>query len=195
MSTRAYTQTARADATQRTRRAILDAAQTLFEVDGVLDPPLERVAERAGVTTRTVLRHYGSKEGLMEAAVADAGARVMADRAAPPGDVATAVRKLVDHYEEMGDRVLRLLAEAERNPVVKQVTDNGTALHVRWVEEVFAPFLEGLSPAARRERVALLATVTDLHAWALLRRRHGLSRRATEEAIRGLADHAAGRKP
>src|SRR5690554_1661181 len=130
MPTRAYTQTARADATQRTRRAILDAAQALFLDDGVLDPPLERVAERAGVTTRTVLRHFGSKEGLMEAAVADGGARVAASRAAPPGDVATAVRKLVDHYEEMGDRVLRLLAEAERNPAVKQVTDDGTALHV-----------------------------------------------------------------
>lgn len=195
MSSRTYTQIARADATQRTRRAILDAAQALFEVDGVLDPPLDRVAERAGVTTRTVLRHFGSKEGLMEAAIADGSARVMADRAAPPGDVTTAVRKLVDHYEEMGDRVLRLLAAAERNPVVKQVTDNGTALHVRWVEDVFAPFLDGLAPAARRARVALLATVTDLHAWALLRRRHGLSRRATEEAIRGLVVHAKGTSP
>jgi AcrR family transcriptional regulator len=195
MPPRAYTQTARADATQRTRRAILGATQVLFQDEGRFDPPLDLVAERAGVTTRTVLRHFGSKEGLIEAAAIDARERVAASREAPPGDVATAVRKLVDHYEQMGDATLRLLAEAERHPVVKQVTDAGTALHVQWVEEVFAPFLDGLAPAARHARVALLATVTDLQAWALLRRRHGLSRRVAEDAIRGLADHAKGAVP
>ncbi len=192
MATRAYTQVARAEAGERTRRAVLDAATALFTEEGDVDPPLDLVAERAGVSTRTLLRRFGSKEGLVEAAIAEGEARVSRSRAAPPGDIATAVGKLVDHYEEMGDMVLRLLAQAEHYQAARRVTESGTRVHVRWVEQVFAPALDQL-PARRREnRVAVLASVTDVYLWALLRRRHGLSRRATETAIRGLVDHAIG---
>ena len=85
MSTRVYTQVARAESTERTRRAILDAGIALFQA-GDYDVALDRVAEAAGVTTRTVLRHFGSKEGLVEAAIADQSARIEDERAAPAGD-------------------------------------------------------------------------------------------------------------
>ena len=64
MTVRTYRQTRRADATGRTREGILAAAQALFREDPRLDPSLETVAERAGVSARTVLRQFGSKEGL-----------------------------------------------------------------------------------------------------------------------------------
>lgn len=192
MQARTYTQVARAEATERTRRAVLDAAQDLFYESGDPDPPLDRVADRAGVSTRTLLRHFGSKEGLLEAAIADGAERIAASREAEAGDADEAVRRLVDHYEELGDAVVKRLADAERNPQVRRITGDGERMHREWAERVFAPSLDGLDPAARERRLALLASVTDVYMWMLLRRRFGLSRKETEEAIRGLVEHAKG---
>lgn len=186
MTGRPYTQTRRADATERTRRSILDAAQHLFREEGELDPSLEQLAERAGCSTRSIIRHFGSKEELIGAAVADATGAIAEERRVEPGDVDAAVRALVGHYEQLGDEVIRWLGSAERYPLVRQVVDAGTAMHMEWVDAVFAPQLEALPAAARRQRRAVLASVTDVYFWSLLRRREGLGRTATEEAILGL---------
>src|ERR1700759_4624254 len=106
---RTYKQTRRAEAAGRTRAAILDAAGELFRADPQFDPSLEAVAERAGVSTRTVIRQFGSKEGLLEAAIAVGIEEAAVTRHAEPGDVEGAVRAIVDHYEGMGDEVMRWL--------------------------------------------------------------------------------------
>jgi AcrR family transcriptional regulator len=188
MTVRPYRQVARAEATERTRRAILDAAQALFREEERYELPLDRIAERAGVSTRTLLRHFGSRDGLFEAALADAESKVLRSRAAPSGDLAGAVRALVDHYEEMGDEVVRMLAAAEPYPFARRAAESGERLHREWVEEVFAADLGALLRSERERRLAILATVTDVYVWQLLRRRHGLDRKATEDSIRGLVE-------
>jgi len=192
MTPRAYTQGKRAEATARSRRAIVVAAQTLFRDEGRFELPLEEVAERAGCSTRTVIRQFGSKEGLLAAAIADAEQGVMAARGAEPGEVATAIRRLVDHYEETGDQVLGWLALASRYPLVRRVTESGTRLHEEWVETVFGSDLADLERGARRQRRAVLAALTDVYLWELLRRRQGLTRARTEAAMLDLVEHARG---
>ncbi len=147
---RTYAQGKRAGTTEETRGEILDAAQALFRDERQLDPPLDLVAERAGCSTRSVIRHFGSKEGLMEAAIADATSAAADSRRVAPGEVEAGLRKLIDHYEADGDEVMRWLASAERYPQVRRVTEIGTGMHREWVEHVFAPDLEGLdrAPAA-----------------------------------------------
>lgn len=188
---RAYTQTNRAASTEQTRRAILQAAIRRFYL-GDYETNLEAVAEEAGVSTRTVLRHFGSKDALLEAALLAAAEDVRERRRAPTGDVAAFTTALVDHYEADGDAVLRSLAAEERFPLVQRVNEGGRRLHAEMVEEAFARDLDGLDGETRAERMALLVAVTDVHTWALLRRRGGLDRAATERAVRGLIDHARG---
>lgn len=188
--TRAYRQTRRADATERTRATILAAAQTVFREDPHLDPSLEAVAARAGVSTRTVIRQFGSKEGLLEEAITAGVEGAAASRQAEPGDVEGAVRRIVDHYEGMGDEVMRWLVLAERLPVVHRVTERGAESHLVWTEEVFAADLDGLPRGERRGRLAALATATDVYVWHLLRRREGLGREATATAMLGFVESA-----
>jgi AcrR family transcriptional regulator len=190
MTTRTYRQTRRADATERTREAILDAAQEVFRADPQLDPSLDAVAARAGVSTRTVIRQFGSKEGLLEAAIAAGVEATQTTRHAEPGDVDGAVRAIVTHYEAMGDDVMRWLSLADRLPTVRRVTESGVETHYAWVEEVFAPDLDGLPHAARRARRAALATATDVYVWHLLRRREGLGKEATRDAMRAMVEAA-----
>jgi AcrR family transcriptional regulator len=192
MTTRTYRQTRRADATERTREAILEAAQEVFRADPQLDPSLDAVAARAGVSTRTVIRQFRSKEGLLEAAIAAGVEATQRTRHAEPGDVEGAVRAIVAHYEAMGDEVMRWLSLAERLPFVRQVTERGTESHHDWVEEVFAPDLAGLPRGERRTRRAALATATDVYVWHLLRRREGLGREATREAMLAMVEAARG---
>jgi AcrR family transcriptional regulator len=190
MATRTYRQTRRADATERTREAILDAAQELFRADPQLDPSLEAVAARARVSTRTVIRQFGSKEGLLEAAIAAGVEASQTTRHAEPGDVEGAVRAIVAHYEAMGDDVMRWLALADRLPFVRRVTESGVESHHAWVEEVFAPDLDGLKSGERRARRAAIATATDVYVWHLLRRREGLGKEATQSAMLAMVEAA-----
>jgi AcrR family transcriptional regulator len=181
---RRYRMKARAEAAAATRARILDAAIALFWERPLLDISLEEVARRARVSLPTVIRHYGDREGLFAAAAEREYERVRHQRDdAPVGDVVAAVRILVDHYEELGDAVLRLLTEEDRVPGLRAIADRGRACHAAWCERVFAPALTGQNEEARAIRHAELIAVTDVYLWKLLRRDRGLSRSQTERAL------------
>lgn len=184
-SRRSYTMTTRADAVEATRASILDALVDLAAQRFLSDIALDDVASRAGVSVQTVLRHFGSRNGLLDAAVEHALTGVRQERRAPAGDVAELLRVLVDHYEQRGTGVLLLLAQEDRDPRVGQITGSGRLLHRRWVEEGFAALLPR-DPAAREEAVDLLVVATDVYAWKLLRLDRGLSRAETRRRMHHL---------
>src|SRR5918999_623623 len=101
---RTYRMRARAEAAAETGRRILEATIDLHRERYFDQVSLEDIAERAGVTVRTVIRRFGSKERLIEAA-AEVGTRQVTHQRyqAPIGDIAGAVNNLLDHYEEWGD--------------------------------------------------------------------------------------------
>jgi AcrR family transcriptional regulator len=180
---RRYTMGARAAAAAVTHERILESATLEFLTRPYEQVSLEDVATRAGVTVQTVLRRFGSKEALVAAAAAAGLERVQAERdLAPIGNLVGAVHNLMDHYEEWGERVLRMLAQEEQVPPLRNVVDAGRTLHRRWVERTFAPWLRG-ARASRGRRLAQLVAVTDVYVWKLLRRDQGLSRSATEQAV------------
>ena len=194
-TTRTYTMTARAEAAERTRVRILDAAVELSGRRILAEISLDDVAEAAGVSVQTVLRRFGNRAGLIEAAHAHGSAMVVAERRTPVGDVRAAVTVIVDHYEARGDAVVLLLAQEGTDAQVRAMTDGGRALHREWVTTVFAPYLPD-GRAARESLVDLLAVATDVYTWKLLRRDRGLSRATTEQRMRMLVDavvsHAEG---
>ncbi len=181
---RPYKMVARAQAAAATRERIIDAAVELFWDLPEEPVALEDVAARAGVTVQTVIRRFGGREGLFAAAAEREQSRTRNQRdEAPVGDVPGAVRVLVEHYEAMGDRVGRLLAEEQRSSTLREVAERGRVLHREWCARVFAPALERISGSERRRRQAQLVAVCDFYTWKLLRRDAGLSRRQTELAL------------
>jgi AcrR family transcriptional regulator len=180
---------ARAQSAAATGERILDAAVELFwELPGE-QVSLDEVARRAGVTVQTVIRRFGGRDGLFAAAAEREAEKVRRQRdEAPAGDVSGAVRVLVDHYEAMGDRVVRLLAEEERVPRLREIADRGRSYHRDWCARVFGAALDGREGVERRRRLAQLVAVCDVYTWKLLRRDAGLSRRQTELALVELLD-------
>jgi AcrR family transcriptional regulator len=183
--TRSYTMTTRAEAAEQTRVRILDAMVELVASRLLADISLEGVAAAACVSVQTVLRRFGNRTGLLEAAFAHATVDVVAERAAPVGDIDAAVRAIVDHYERRGDGVVLLLAQEDSDEIVRRITVQGRRMHREWVVEVFDPYLVGTT--ARREAlVDLLSVATDVYTWKQLRRDRGLDRTTTERRIHHL---------
>ncbi len=183
-ATRGYEMTARAESTAQTAGRILDATTAAFWDQPADDLSLEVIAERAGVSVRTVIRRFGSKEQLLVAAADRERQRVVDQRAsAPIGDVSGAVQVLMDHYEEFGEKVLRLLAAEAAVPGLRPIVEQGRDVHRRWCQRVFAPCLADLKGADRRRRLAQFVAICDVYTWKLLRLDAGLSRRSTEVAL------------
>ncbi|MDQ6731617.1 MAG: TetR/AcrR family transcriptional regulator [Actinomycetota bacterium] len=163
---------------------VLDAAVELFTDNSYEDVSLEAVAVEAGVTSRTVLRRFGSKQALFGAAMQRAVDKMISHReAAPVGDVVGAVANVVGQYERWGTNRLRLLAQEDRIPVIAEWVQGGREWHWAWAERVFAPMLVGRRGAARKRRVAALVVLTDVYTWKLLRLDLGLSRTETERTL------------
>jgi AcrR family transcriptional regulator len=175
---------ARAEATAATAEHILDAAVEVFWELPTNQISLDEVARRASVTVQTVIRRFGGRDGLLAAAVERESEKVRLQRdEAGPDDPEGAVGILVEHYEVMGDRVLKMLAEEERVPGLQPIVDVGRTGHRAWCARVFAPALDGLRGLQRERRLAQLVAVCDVYTWKLLRRDAGLSRRQTELAV------------
>lgn len=175
--TRSYTMRARAESTIDTRERILDAVIALSEEKLSLEIVLADVAERAGVSVQTVLRHFHSRQGLFERAQARRLARVRAERATPVGDAASAVRTIVAFYDRLGEWSLRLQAQEHSDELSRQTVELGRRVHREWVEQVFAPQLAGRGD--REELVDLLVVATDVLTWKILCRDGGMDRSTT----------------
>lgn len=176
-ATRTYTMRARAESADNTRERILDAVIALSEERLSVEIVLDDVAERAGVSVQTVLRHFGSRQGIFEQAQVRQLAQVRAERATPVGDAASAVRTILAFYDRLGEWSLRLQAQEHSDKLSRQTVELGRRVHREWVEEVFAPQLAGRRD--REELVDLLVVATDVLTWKILRRDGGMDRSTT----------------
>jgi AcrR family transcriptional regulator len=186
---RPYRMKVRAETAEATRRKILDAVEVAFEELFYDEITLAEVARRSGVSVQTVLRHFDSKENLFVASYLQTAERMGADRGPlPVGDVDEIVDDLADHYERFGDRILWMLAQEEREPMLKNLADAGRIYHLQWCRQAFSPALAGLRGKVAERRLAQFVTVTDIYTWKLLRRDRGLSKPQTKLAMRELIE-------
>lgn len=184
--TRPYRMMARAAATARTRREILDSAYRLWREQPLDELTLQDIADGAGVTVQTVLRHFGSKEGVIEAGLREDIGEVQSGRnEAAVGDLESILDVLLPHYESDGPAVLRTLELEGRVEAARLLAEGGRAAHRKWCERVFAPYLPADGPT-RTARVDAFVAATDLYVWKLLRLDLGKSLEDTREAIRVL---------
>lgn len=186
--TRSYKQTARALAAEETAERILVAFVARIERDWFDDVRLDDVAADAGVTVQTVIRRFGGKDGLLEAAGARLEQEIFRARQLPVGDVARAIDLLVSEYDAHGDFVMHTLGQEERYAPMRQLTDTGRAQHREWVRSIFAPWLDRLPATQRTPALDKLVIATDVYVWKLMRRDMDRSR---ETLVRTMIEFAA----
>lgn len=165
---------------ERSRRAVVTALLDLFE-EGVLRPTAAQIAQRAGVSLRSVFQHFESLETLYTAA-----GDLQMERLAPllvpiptGGNFAARLTMLVTRRS----RVLEAVSPVRRASLRVEPFSNevGTRLETARrkgrveVERVFAPELAELAPAERRDVAAALGAAASWSTWEHLRRHQGLS--------------------
>ena len=180
----------RAARSHRTRRAIINAMRALHS-DGELRPTAPRIAERAGVSLRTVWQQFTDMEALLvEAVKRDSEIlRSLVRRIEPDQPLAARVDTFVSQraqvLEEMTPtwRAARIHqpASAELRSDHRRKTAAGRAE----LELVFAPEFEQLGGKQRDQLVESLHAISIWSFWESLRTDLGLSPLRARELVRG----------
>ena len=163
----------------RARAAIVDALLALIEA-GELRPSAARIAERAGVSLRSVFQHFKDVESLF-AAMADR----QRERLSPlldsvPDDGPLEGR--LDAFVAARTRLLESIAPVRRaallsEPFSRELGQRLGAFRRQKAEEVrrvFATELARRPPVARRRLLAALGAASSWSTWQALRDHQGL---------------------
>ena len=181
--TRSYDMTRRSRRAAQTAKRIVTAAEELLADGPPGDITLQAIAEGAGVTVQTVLRHFGSRDGCIEAVGERVRERIDEQRGgASPGDIDSALSELLNHYELEGRLVLNLIAHEEKESMIGKAVEKGRNYHRQWVERCFGPLLS----APTQQTIDALVAATDIYLWKLLRIDLGRSQKATRAVIERL---------
>ena len=165
---------------KRTREAVVDALLALIN-EGDLRPTAPRIAERAGVSLRSVFQHFSDLEGLY----AVAGERQLVT-------IAGLVRKLpasgpldarLEAFVAQRSRVLEAVTAVQRasalqepfSPQLQATTAQLVRLARAEVAHVFRAELESHHAADRRELLDALDSTAQWWWWEQLRTRQGLT--------------------
>ena len=172
----------------RTRRAIVDALRALHH-EGELRPTAHRVAERAGVSLRTVWQHFNDLETLL----VEAGRRdyEIALRYVTPIDastpLATRLRQLVRQrgrmYEDLAPvwRAARL--QEPFSPQIRRNRDQLLEAGRDQLERVVGGELAAMPAGSRGPVFAALQVATAWSTWESLRGELGFTADDAEQAV------------
>jgi AcrR family transcriptional regulator len=167
---RKYDMSNRARAAEQTRERIVWAMVECFTTTPYPAIRLSDVAERAGVTTQTIIRRFGSKAGLVIAAVGAASEGVDELQVGGLG-LDEAIEALLTSYLHYGDAMAKMFAEAHLVEGLEPIAARGRAEYLDWLENSFGPHLpQTLTHGERTTRLAQLIAVCDVDTWQLLRR-------------------------
>ncbi len=125
------TRTRSGNAMQRTRTAILDAAQRCVEKHGVRKTTMSDVASTGGVAKATLYNHFRTKDDVLDALVAARVAELGARCVAVAGGAAEAVPGQPDPGRGLADALRLAAAELAAAPALRRVAVEEPALLAR----------------------------------------------------------------
>jgi AcrR family transcriptional regulator len=172
--------------TAQTEALILEAAGEIVATEDFDALSMRKVAARAGVSLSTVVRHFGTKDAMLAALASygdDDPEREQLRTNMEPGDIAAAVRIVIDDYEVAGGQLIHMLGQEQKFPALSELLDIGRRGHRQWVRWAFAPQLASRAGTARGRLEDLLVVATDVYTWKLLRIDRGRSAAATRSAM------------
>jgi TetR/AcrR family transcriptional regulator, regulator of autoinduction and epiphytic fitness len=174
---------------ERTRRALVDALLALLD-EGVLRPTAEQIAERAGVSERSLFQHFSDREQLFEAV-----ARQQYERVLPtlkPIDASLPVSERIDAFVEQRARLYEQSKGVRRAASLLEPDSGAVA---GWlasarkagaadVERVFRTELEATPEGERAVLRAALVSASAWTAWESYRFHQGLGVARARAALR-----------
>jgi TetR/AcrR family transcriptional regulator of autoinduction and epiphytic fitness len=173
---------------RRSREAVVSAMLELLR-EGHIRPGADVIAERAGVSLRTLFRHTRDLDELFAAAV-DAQAdqvRELHRLDIPAGAVALRVKAVVSHRSRLYEAIAPVRRAAIRTAPFHKTVAMGIEQSHRELRQQLEPAFSTEIRAAGRDRLSLVAALdaaTCWRAWEALRHDQGLTVAEAEAAVR-----------
>ncbi len=173
---------------ERTRAAIVEAFVDLVG-DGVAHPRARQIAERAGVSVRSIFQHFEDLDGVRADVVALQARRIrpLVDGLDPDGDIGTRITALVDQRARLYEFVTpmrRTMESAGSSEAIERgLHELDTTLRSQ-VAAQFAPELQALERTSRQDLLAALDAWCSFATWDHLRRSGGRSVLQARRALR-----------
>lgn len=174
----------------RTRAAVVDAVVQLVK-EGDLRPTAPRIAERAGVSLRSVFQHFNDL-GALHAAVAARQLEEINDLTSTIDDRLALDDRIAAFVKQRG-AVLEAVTPIRRASLMNRLSPEGHDGYERMrslgreeLERVFAPELARCAEDQRREVLDAIEVASSWQAWEGLRRYQGLSIAQAERVVRRL---------
>ena len=162
-----------------TRQAIIDAVVAL-QAEGVARPRAEQIAERAGISRRSVFQHFPDREKLV-AAVFDALQHRIGLPPPPREDLLGDIDMRLDRFLDRRVALLEAITPHRRaaNLLLSEsrtIAERRQQVRVRMRDEIrlfFRPEIQGVPARRRGERLDALAALADWEMWESLRGQWG----------------------
>ncbi len=165
---------------ERNRNAVADALLDLYQ-EGIISPGAQDVADRSGVSRRSLFRYFDDMDELCRVAIERHSARVshlFEIEDLGDGPLARRIDRLVWQRAQLFEaiapvaRISRLRAPFQ--PIIAEELARSAALLRAQLARHFARELDSLGPAARNETLAAADVIASFESFDLLRRVQGL---------------------
>lgn len=176
----AYDSPLRRQQSDRTRELILDAFADQLADTGLQDFSVAKMAERAGVSVRTVYHHFPDRNALLDALDRRMD-RELGDVPFPttaadlPGTVETLFRAF-----DANEQLVRAKFASELG---RSMRERGRARRLEGLRRIVEPITSNLPPEETKQAIAVLHHLLNLEAWRSMKDEAGLDGEASGRAV------------
>jgi TetR/AcrR family transcriptional regulator of autoinduction and epiphytic fitness len=177
--------TARRD---RNRNEVVEAALALVD-EGVIDPSIEQLTERSGLSARSIFRYFEGLDDLRRAVIRCHFERVrpiLEATDAGDGSLSTRIKRFVEARIKFNESIEGPARTAQARvhfaPVIAEDIQYYRGVLDASVRSHFAPELKTRPKAESEDLIALIDVIVSFDGWDLLTRDHNRSRNQIKRA-------------
>lgn len=172
---------------ENTRLKIIKAFGRLWNQYSIKEITLEMVSGEAGVTTRTIMRKFGSKEGLLAESLTVLAAEIESSRKeTKASDIDAVLQALLSNYETMGEAAIRTISLEPELEIARQIGQKGRELHRNWCIQMFSSYLPDPNTPEFEIQLNSFIAATEIYLWKLMRKDLKLSKEQTFEIFKNM---------
>ena len=174
---------------ENTKIEIIKAFGNLWSSYSIKDIKLEMVAKEARVTTKTILRKFKSKDGLINESLSYMAAKIESERTLTNGkDIDDILKALLSNYEKMGEAAVRTINLESELEIARLIGAKGRELHRDWCIRMFAPYLPNEQSDDYEIQLTSFIAATEIYLWKLMRKDLKLSKEQTFSIFKNLVE-------
>lgn len=167
---------------ERNRSDVIEAALELVD-EGVIDPSVEQLTERSGLSARSIFRYFEGLDDLRRAVIRAHFERVqpvLESAGSGDGSLDTRVKRFVDSRIKFNESIAGAARTAQMRahvaPVIAEDIQYYRQVLETSIRQNFAPELKTRPRAEAEDLIALIDVLVSFDGWDRMTRDHGRSK-------------------